>query len=65
MVKGLHKSSQGGPINAYLESTDIIDWRTPEVMAEALKLARGIESEEEIARSCLRGRISRGLARPQ
>jgi transglutaminase-like putative cysteine protease len=39
-------------MNQYLQSTDIIDWKTPQVRAKAKKIAQGLDSPEEIARKC-------------
>jgi transglutaminase-like putative cysteine protease len=36
----------------YLESSEYIDWATPEVEAKAIQLAEGKSSEEEIAKAC-------------
>lgn len=36
----------------YLESTEYIDWNTPEVLAKAKALAEGVESLELIAEKC-------------
>ncbi|MDF1782148.1 MAG: transglutaminase family protein [Alcanivoracaceae bacterium] len=36
----------------YLESTEYIDWKTPEVLATATSLADGLDEHEEIARKC-------------
>jgi transglutaminase-like putative cysteine protease len=39
-------------VHKYLESTEYIDWKTPEVLAKAKFLAEGLESFERIAESC-------------
>ncbi len=36
----------------YLESSKYIDWQQPEVLAKALSLAAGLQSEIQIARAC-------------
>jgi len=39
-------------MNQYLKSTDIIDWKTPQVRAKANEIAQDLDSPEEIARRC-------------
>jgi len=39
-------------VHQYLESTEYIDWKSPEVMAKARSLADGAESLELIAEKC-------------
>jgi len=39
-------------VNQYLESTEYIDWKEPEVLAKAKSLADGAESAETIAERC-------------
>lgn len=36
----------------YLESSEHIDWRQPEVMSKAASLANGLDLKEDIARAC-------------
>ena len=36
----------------YLNSTQLIDWKDPEVHAKAVSLAKGLESDEAIAKAC-------------
>lgn len=36
----------------YLQSTEYIDWKNPNIAAKAKELANGARSEEEIARNC-------------
>ncbi|ADG93653.1 transglutaminase domain protein [Arcobacter nitrofigilis DSM 7299] len=36
----------------YLESTEFIDWKTPNVLTKAKELAKGLSSDEEIAHKC-------------
>ena len=39
-------------MHKYLESTEYIDWNAPEVLAKAKSLAEGLDSHEQIAKSC-------------
>ena len=39
-------------MNKYLESTDYIDWKTPEVLAQAQSLSDGLSDPEAITRKC-------------
>ncbi|MBE9399482.1 transglutaminase family protein [Pontibacterium sp. N1Y112] len=39
-------------MNKYLESTDYIDWKTPEVLAQARSLSNGLSATEDVARVC-------------
>ncbi|MFO7786660.1 MAG: transglutaminase family protein [Halospina sp.] len=39
-------------MHQYLESTEYIDWKAPEVFAKARSLAEGVESPELIAEKC-------------
>lgn len=36
----------------YLESSEFIDWHTPEVMEQAMLLASGLSDQQDIARKC-------------
>lgn len=36
----------------YLNSTQLIDWKDPEVHAKAVSLAKGLESDEAITKAC-------------
>jgi transglutaminase-like putative cysteine protease len=40
------------PVNAYLASTEHIDWRTPAVLAKARALADGSADPHDVARRC-------------
>ena len=39
-------------MNEYLESTEYIDWQQPDILAKALKLAEGKNSDEAITQAC-------------
>lgn len=39
-------------MNRYLESTEYIDWKSPEVLSQAGKLAAGISEPEGVVRKC-------------
>jgi len=39
-------------MNKYLESTDDIDWKTPEILAQAQSLSKGLSDPEDVARVC-------------
>lgn len=39
-------------MNAYLKSTEYIDWKAPEVLAKAQFLAEGLAEAESIAKNC-------------
>ncbi|MBW7990228.1 MAG: hypothetical protein FVQ84_09470 [Planctomycetes bacterium] len=39
-------------IEAYLKSTEIIDWQHPEIISKARELAVGVEKPIDVARSC-------------
>ncbi len=39
-------------MNKYLESTEYIDWQQADVLAKALSLAEGLDSEGQVARAC-------------
>jgi transglutaminase-like putative cysteine protease len=36
----------------YLEATEYIDWQQPDVLAKALSLSKGLDSDEAIAKAC-------------
>ncbi len=39
-------------MNKYLESTEYIDWKTPEVLTQAQQLSKGLSDPEDVARKC-------------